>query len=422
MSSELRTGFLATIGCILILVGTSIGAGMLAMPLASSIITFPTAMILLLCAWWVMSLTGLFMLEVILKMPHERTHFSSMAKATTGSTGQVIAWISTLCLLYSLISAYTAGNSSLIQLGFLQWFGWHVSSPVCAIGFIIIVALIVYNSIRGVDLWMRGLMTFKGMALLVMLLGLMPYLHSAPLWPHPAFGLSIKSHESIWYTLRVLLLATPVFLVGFGYHIVLPSFVNYIGSEPKRLRRIIWTGTTASLLVYIVWLSVSYGIIPLNGPNGLIALHQGGDHIDQFLLQFEHVLNAAWLRWAITLFSDIAMTTCCLGVALGLFDFLADGLKRPNSILGRLQTLVMTLLPPLLVALVWPQFFLLGLSLAGLFLVILEVLLPVWMWWGARDLPQHQHVYAVTYGRVLAAFVLLVGILFLIASVLARFA
>lgn len=201
MSSTPHLGILPTIGCVLILIGTSIGAGILAMPLASSIITFPTAMILLFCAWWVMSLTGLFMLEVILKMPQDRTHLSSMAKVTTGRTGQIIAWISTLCLFYTLISAYTAGNSSLIQIGLLQWFGWHIPSVACAIGFIAIVALIIYKSMRGVDLWMRGLMTIKGAALLIMLLGLMPYIHPAALWPHPVLGLSIPPNEGAAHTL-----------------------------------------------------------------------------------------------------------------------------------------------------------------------------------------------------------------------------
>jgi amino acid permease len=421
MSSKQHTGLLPTVGCILVLIGTSIGGGMLAMPLASSMITFPTAMILLFCAWWVMSLTGLFMLEVILKMPHEKTHFSSMAKVTTGRPGQFIAWASTLCLYYTLLSAYTAGNSSLIQIGLLQLFGWHVSSVWCAIAFIFLIGLIVYNSMRGVDLWVRGLMTIKGVALLIMLIGLLPYIHPHHLWPHPTFGLSVVTDHNSWHQLRVLLLATPVFLVGFGYHIVLPSFVNYIGPEPKRLKRIIWIGTTVSLIIYIIWLSVSYGIIPLRGPEGLIALHRGGDHVSTFMLQFEHVLHASWLRWAITIFSDIAMTTSCLGVALGFFDFLADGFKRTASVSGKLQTLCITLLPSLIVALVWPHFFLLGLSLAGLFLVILEVLLPVWMWWGARDLPHQKYPYKVAYGKALAIFVLVVGVIFLIASVLARF-
>lgn len=421
MSAKHHTGLLPTIGCILILMGTSIGAGMLAMPLASSTITYPTAIILLICAWFVMSLTGLFILEVNLKMPNERTHFSTMAKVTTGRIGQAIAWVSTVFLFYSLISAYTAGNSSLIQIGLLQWFGWHVSSVWCAIGFVILVALIVYNSMRGVDLWMRGLMTFKGGALIIMLVGLLPYIQPARLHPDPLFGLSVLTNHSTWQQLKVLLLASPVFLLGFGYHIVLPSFVNYVGPEPKRLKRIIWIGTTTSLIIYIVWLSVSYGVIPLRGSEGLLALHNGGDHVSTFMLQFEHVLHAAWLRWCITIFSDIAMTTSCLGVALGLFDFLADGFKRKNTRSGRLQTLAITMLPPLAVALVWPNFFLLGVSLGGLFLVILEVLLPVWMWWGARDLPSQEYPYTVKCGKVLAIFVLIIGVIFFIAAALARF-
>ena len=108
-----------------------------------------------------------------------------MAKVTTGRIGQIIAWVSSLCLFYALISAYTAGNSSLIQVGLQQLFGWHVSSVWCAIVFIFIVGLIVFYSMRGVDLWMRGLMTFKGGALLIMLVGLMPYIHPAHLFHTP---------------------------------------------------------------------------------------------------------------------------------------------------------------------------------------------------------------------------------------------
>ena len=95
------------------------------------------------------------------------------------------------------------------------------------------------------------------------------------------------------------------------------------------------------------------------------------------------------------------MTTSCLGVALGLFDFLADGLGRPNTKMGRFQTVIITLLPPLLVALIWPHFFLLGISLAGLFLVVLEVLLPVWMWWGAQHMLNLTHEYNIKCGKAL---------------------
>ena len=44
----------------------------------------------------------------------------------------------------------------------------------------------------------------------------------------------------------------------------------------------------------------------------------------------ERAVNNPWVNWALNAFSDVALTTSCLGVSLGLFDFLADGLKIKN--------------------------------------------------------------------------------------------
>ena len=102
------------------------------------------------------------------------------------------------------------------------------------------------------------------------------------------FAVTDIPHGTTWQHLRILLLAIPVFLVGFGYHAVVPSFMNYLGPDPKRLRKVIWTGTTVSLVIYIAWLSVSF-LCALHGANGLLALHHNGDHVAQFLLQLQHV-------------------------------------------------------------------------------------------------------------------------------------
>jgi tyrosine-specific transport protein len=41
---------------------------------------------------------------------------------------------------------------------------------------------------------------------------------------------------------------------------------------------------------------------------------------------------------AVHLFADLALATSFLGVALGLFDYLADLFQRRNTAAGRLQT------------------------------------------------------------------------------------
>ncbi|MGC6744771.1 aromatic amino acid transport family protein [Escherichia coli] len=47
----------------------------------------------------------------------------------------------------------------------------------------------------------------------------------------------------------------------------------------------------------------------------------------------------------------LALATSFLGVALGLFDYLADLFQRSNTVGGRLQTGAITFLPPLAFAL-----------------------------------------------------------------------
>jgi len=423
MNNQTKTkahGPLATIGCVLILIGTSIGAGMLALPMASAQLSFPICCIMLVIVWWVMSITGLYIVEVNIMLSGQRNHFSSMARATTGKLGQLIAWVSSLCLFYTLICAYISGNSSLLGMAIERLTGYDIAPMLSASLFTIVVAAIIFYSTRGVDLWMRGLMTFKGIALLVILLGLMPYIHVDQIWnsQHNVSGNFVIHTLNPWYS---LLLAAPVFLVGFGYHAVIPSFVNYIGPNPARLRLIIWCGTTISLVIYLLWLMVSFGILPLSGPHSLQALHAHGSHIDQFLHDIETIMPAVWLKIAVNAFSDVAMLTSCLGVGLGLFDFLADGLKRTHHWHGRMQTVCITLLPPLLVVWLWPNVFLLGISLAGLWLIILEVLLPAFMWWGFRHKPSLPEHYRVKGGRILACSIIIFGILFLIAALAARF-
>ena len=195
------------------------------------------------------------------------------------------------------------------------------------------------------------------------------------------------------------------FLVGFGYHAVLPSLVNYLGPDIKRLRFIVWTGTTTAFIIYVLWLIISFGVLPESGSFSLHMLHANGNKVAEFLNSIESMVPVRWVHWSVDAFSDVAMATSCLGVSLGMFDFLADALKRGNNISGRLQSLGITLLPPLAVAIALPNFFVLGLSLGAIFLVILEIFLPVLIVWRFRLLQTEANSYTVKGGNILLIFV-----------------
>ncbi len=96
------------------------------------------------------------------------------------------------------------------------------------------------------------------------------------------------------------------------------------------------------------------------------------------------------------------------GVALGLFDYLADLFKRRNSIRGRLQTGLITFTPPLLFALFYPRGFIMALGFAAVALSVLALILPAMLAWKARKL--HQGKYQVWGGRPALAIVFACGV------------
>ena len=75
------------LGSSLIIAGTTIGAGMLALPLVSASLGFFTASILMVGIWAIMSYTSLLMLEVH-QHGHQSATLHSLALQFLGKNGQ----------------------------------------------------------------------------------------------------------------------------------------------------------------------------------------------------------------------------------------------------------------------------------------------------------------------------------------------
>src|SRR3990167_1825985 len=87
------------IGSILLIVGTSIGAGMLALPIATAELGFLGSLILLFVCWFIMTSGAFLLLEANLWLP-QNSNIISMARVTIGPIGQIIAWIAYLFYLH----------------------------------------------------------------------------------------------------------------------------------------------------------------------------------------------------------------------------------------------------------------------------------------------------------------------------------
>lgn len=214
-----------SIGATLLISGTMLGAGMLALPLISAGLGIYNTILLLTVLWVVMTYTGLMLLEICLNYP-EGTGLEAIAYDLFGKPGKWVINISLLLLLYALSCAYIAGASSIYKSDFTDYFHISLSSHTIAIIFTLIIATIVFISTKAVDIANRVLFTSNIVIFFILVITIIPYLHGHFL---------VNNHDSAKYAFA----AIPVFITAFGFHGSVPSMVKYIGRDkPKTLRNI----------------------------------------------------------------------------------------------------------------------------------------------------------------------------------------
>ena len=393
------------VGSTLILIGTAIGAGMLALPMVSAKASFIPASTLMIAIWALMGITALLILEVNLTLEPYKNSLQSMARKTLGRGGQIITWLVCLALLYSLTAAYISGNTSLLAEAIQALFNRQLPDAAISIIFTLIFGSIVCYSTRAVDVINRGLMTVKAAALLLVLVLLTPHIN-----PQNFVPTNQHHFSALW-------LAAPIFLTAFGFHTVIPSITNYIGKDVRIMRKIIIFGTSIPLVIYLLWLACTLGIVPLTGNNSFALIAKAHGSVGNLVASLDAIVHNKWVSIGVNGFSDIAMTTSFLGVTLGLFDFLADGCKRANNRSGRLQTAALTFIPPLIFALYYPQGFILALGYASIFVAILLVIIPALMAYKLRQQPEISSSYRVFGGTPLLVLIIVIGILLITIQV-----
>ncbi len=107
--------------------GTTIGAGMLAMPLAAAGVGFSVTLILLIGLWALMCYTALLLLEVYQHVPAD-TGLGTLAKRYLGRYGQWLTGFSMMFLMYALTAAYISGAGELLASSISDWTGISMSA------------------------------------------------------------------------------------------------------------------------------------------------------------------------------------------------------------------------------------------------------------------------------------------------------
>ena len=378
-------------GSTFIVAGTALGAGMLAMPLATAGIGFATAMLLLFGLWLIMAYTALLLVEAY-QHNDANMGLSSLAYKYLGRPGRLIISLAVPFLLYSLIAAYLAGGGEIISKSINSWLVWQLPDYVGVLLFAVIGGGVVCFGTHSVDLINRYLFATKIFFLATMLILLLPHVQQVNLLSMP-----VKQ--------ALILSAIPIVFTSFGFHGSVPSIVSYMQGDTVKLRQIFILGSAIPLLVYIFWQVATLGAIETDTFVGILADESG---VNGLLAAGKAVVGTARVEMAVRLFAALALATSFLGVALGLFDFLADFFKLPSTVAGRLQTGAITFVPPLLFALFYPKGFIFALGFAAIALSVLSLLLPALLVRETRK--QHAEGYRVFGGQLGLWLVFVLGI------------
>jgi tyrosine-specific transport protein len=390
-------------GGILLIIGTSIGGGMLALPVATAQLGFINALLFLTMCWAIMTVSALLILEVNLWHP-VNSNLISMAKTTLGPLGQIIAWTSYLLLLYALLAAYISGGGDFLQ-HFLAGFQVKLSSKLSEFLFAVLLSVVIYKGIRTVDYLNRGLMFSKLATIGLLVICIFPFVSM-----HYLVTLGEFQHFS------TILTSITVIITSFGFAVIIPSLRSYFKNEAHILRKAIYIGSLIPLFCYILWELVIMGVIPAQGQPSLMTMSHSSHTTSDLITTLSYFLHKPFINFLAKVFTSICLITSFLGVALSLFDFLSDGLGMEKSGLNKWILYVATFLPPLIVANHYPHAFIKALSYAGILCALLLILLPAMMAWSGRYIKKCASGYQVMGGRPLLLGLCLIALLLISCS------
>ena len=387
------------LGGSMIIAGTAIGAGMLANPTAMSGIWFLGSVILFLIIWGITTLSALMLLEANLHF-EKGANFDTITTQLLGKGWNIFNGISVAFTLYILTYAYITSGGSITK-SLLNRFvpELPINHTFSALLFCFVLALFVSISTKAVDRMSTILISGMVIAFFLSTTGLLSSAKSEIL-------LNMVAHTETSY-LPYLLSAIPTCLVSFGYHICVPTLVNYYDKKSKKVIYSILIGSLLALIIYISWQMAVQGNLPRGEFAPIIA--KGGD-VATLLSALNRYIPVLSISIVLDFFAYMAIASSFLGVTLGLFDYISDLFKWGNHLGGRIKTALVTFLPPLLLSLFYPYGFVTAIAYAGLAVSFWMIIIPALLACASRKKFPNSN-YKVFGGKWMIYVVILFGLL-----------
>lgn len=312
---------LNTLTAIFLIIGVSIGAGILGLPLAAPALGFPINAIILILCWFFMTLGAFYILEISINHT-EPIDYLKLCYYGLGKVGKIFSWVFYALLLLMLISVYLqilkawalllitqtamsyTPNETIVLLFMSALYGVLISQKLSRIG--------------------RFNIPFTGFLIFSLIIILIVNSFSIS-----GANLSISNDLTILYLLERN--PTLVMITAFGFAINVPGINMLLNHNTQKVRSVLMTGSAVILLLYFVWMLVSFGVIGMSGEENLLTLSDQHDEGTGVISLLAKISAIPWLSTFSKYFIISAVLSSAFGVGSAAVNFFIDAFNLNYS-------------------------------------------------------------------------------------------
>ncbi len=385
------------LGAISLVAATCLGSGMIALPMMMVKLGLLPAILLMLAIWYLMYYTSLVNLELNLQADRGLS-LGALGKYFSGSIAESIGYLSIKLLSYALLAVFIYGGASVLQ----KLISIAIELRYIQTIYAIFAMLILLLPIKLIDYVNRVLFV----ALLAVILILIIALASTIQWNSLPLVASSATNISAWTSI------VPVLFTSFGFQVIFHTLTNYCDKNPKTLKNAFLYGSLIPAVIYVVWTSSVLTVIYHKSPEFYQKMLLGNVDVGDLIKELSGISKFSSIQMLVWWTSLLAILTSLIGVGIGLVDSIKNILRDyvNTDFWITILSVVFTIVPSYIVAIILPNAFISVLGFAGMILSIIAILLPCYLLYKAKSKIK-KYFYVEVKCNVLINFSILFGIM-----------
>jgi tyrosine-specific transport protein len=393
------------IGAIALVSGTCIGSGMIVLPMTLVKIGIIPCLILMFIVWLLIYFTSLINIELNLQSGIGLS-LGQLSKKFSGKTVEIFSTGCFKLLSYALLAVYIHGGSivlrSMLAYNLSEEYPFmHIASIYSTIAILLLLL-----PIKLMDYVNRTLFIGLVAVITILIAGLVSMLN----WHHlPLFGQGYQS-LSIWSSI------IPVLFTAFGFQVIFHTLTNFCKGNKKMLKSVFLWGSLIPALIYLIWTTSILGVIYQENPNFYNLMSDGKIGLGDLIEELSRIAKWPLVQMLIWWLSLLAMVTSVLGVSLGLCDSIKNMLpkKIKMSRFNNITAAIVTIVPAYLAAIIIPNTFISVLGFAGMILVFIAILIPIYL---LTKIKEKEFYYKLLNNKYFIILSIIAGILIITCEI-----